>query len=68
MAIGNFQCARNSPVFRFIIGPNMVGPGEQIFNIKILRRLENANLRLVFANTVNTSFNYTFFQLLYMQI
>ena len=29
--------------------------------IKVLRRLERAILRLVFADTVNASFNYTFF-------
>ena len=42
-----------------IIRPTMVRLGKEIF--KILRRLENANLRLVFANTVNKSFIYMFF-------
>ena len=36
-----------------------------MFKMNILKRLGNAILRLVFANTVNASFNYTFFQLLY---
>ena len=48
-----------------IIGPTMVGLGETIFKIKVLRWLENAVLILVFANTLNPSFTYTFFQLLY---
>ena len=30
----------------------MVEPGEEMFNIEVLRRLENAILRLVLANTV----------------
>ena len=33
--------------------------------MKVPRKREKAFLILVFANTVNTSFNYTFFQLLY---
>ena len=34
------------------VGPTMAGVGEKIFKTKVLRRLESANLRLVFANTV----------------
>ena len=37
---------------------------RNIFKIKVLRRLENAISRLVFANTVNASINYKLFQLL----
>ena len=37
---------------------------RKIFNLKVLRRLENAILRLIFASTVNADFNYTLFQLL----
>ena len=35
-----------------IKGPTIVGPGEKIFKMKVLRRLENVSLGLVFANTV----------------
>ena len=50
MAIESFQCARHLLVS--VIGPTRVGPVEKIFIIKALRRLENAILRLVFANAV----------------
>ena len=30
----------------------MVGPGEKIFKMKVLRRLEKTVLRLVLANTM----------------
>ena len=50
MAIENFQCTRHSLVS--VIGPTMIGPAEKIFKIKILRRLENASLRLVFEISV----------------
>ena len=50
MAVENFQCARYSLVPA--IGPIMVGPEEKIFQIKVLRRLENAILRLVFVDAV----------------
>ena len=33
-----------------MIGPTMVGLGEKVFKIKVLRRLENVVLNLVFAN------------------
>ena len=42
--------SRNSLVS--VIGPTIVGPGGHIFRIKVLRRLENAMLILVFANAV----------------
>ena len=42
------------------IGPPWLGPEKNI-----LRRLEDAIFRLVFANIVNSSFNFMFFQLLY---
>ena len=48
MAIDNFQCARHSVVS--IIEPTKVRPGKKRFKIKVLRRLENAILRLIFAN------------------
>ena len=35
-----------------IKGPTIFRPGEKIFKIKLLRKLENAILRLIFANTV----------------
>ena len=38
---------------------------RKILKLKVLRRLENAILRLVSANTVNVSFNYIFFQVVY---
>ena len=50
MAIENFQCARHSLVS--VIRLTMVGPGEKIFKKQLLRRLENAILRLVFENAV----------------
>jgi len=53
MAFENFQRARHSIVS--VIWPTMVGPGERSFKIKVLKRLENAILRLLFANAVNTS-------------
>ena len=34
---------------------------RKIFIIKVLRKLENTSLKLSFGNTVNASFNYTFF-------
>ena len=40
------------------IAPMMVGLGEKIFEIKVLRRPENANLRSVLASKVNKSFIY----------
>ena len=50
MAIENFLCARHSLVS--VLGPTMVGPRLKVFKIKVLRRLENAFLRLVVASTV----------------
>ena len=50
MATEDFQCARHFLVS--VIGPTRVGPAERIFKIKALRWLENAILRLVFANAV----------------
>ena len=50
MAIENSQYARNSLVS--FTGPTIVGSEEEIFKIKVLRRLENTILRLVFANAV----------------
>ena len=55
MAIDSFKYPRHSLVCRSTIGPAMVGPGK-IFKMKVLRRLENAISRLLFANTVNTSY------------
>ena len=46
--------------------PQLLNP-ETIFKMNVLRGLENANLRLGFANTVYAYFNYAFFQLLYKQ-
>ena len=43
----------------------MAGPGEKASNLKALRWLEKAILILVPADAVNTSFDHTFFQLLY---
>ena len=48
-----------------IIRPTTIGPGEKFIEMKVLRRLENFKLILVFANTVNKSFIFIFFQLLY---
>ena len=49
-----------------ILWPTMVGLEKyKYIKMNVLRRLENAILRLVFANTLNASFTYTFFQLLY---
>ena len=59
MAIECTQCARHSIV------ANIVEPGEQTFKSKVLKWLETAILMLIFANTVNTSFHYTCFQLRY---
>ena len=50
MAIKDFQCPRHSP--ESIIGATMAGPVEKNFKVKVLRRLENADLRLVSANKV----------------
>ena len=50
MAIKSFQCTRNSLIS--VIRPTMVGHGEKIFKTKVLRKLENAILRLVFGNIV----------------
>ena len=47
MGIENFQLARH-PVS--IIGPIMIEP-RKLFKIGVLRRLENATLNLVFANS-----------------
>ena len=47
------------------IGPTMVGHGEKNFKIKVLRRLENANLKSGFANALNKSSICMLFQLLY---
>ena len=47
-----------------IVWPTMVGLVKRIFKM-VLRWLENASLLFIFANTLNPSFNYTFFQLLY---
>ena len=38
MAIENFQYDRHSPVS--VIVPTMVGPGENMFKIKVLRKLD----------------------------
>ena len=46
MAMESFQCARHSLGYMSTIGPG------KIFNIEVLRRLENTILRFVFANTV----------------
>ena len=35
------------------VGPTMVGTGEQIFNVRVFRSLENAVLILDFAHTIN---------------
>ena len=51
MAIERFKCARNSPVSWSTIGSTWWGP-EEIFKRRVLRRLENTILRLVFTNTV----------------
>ena len=59
MAVECFNHARHSILPTF--GPTMVGPGEQIFKLKIFRWLEDAILMLIFANTVNISFDNTFF-------
>ena len=40
---------------------------RKIFKIKVLRRPESKILRLIFANTVNASFTYTFLHLIYKQ-
>ena len=40
------------------IGPTMVGPAEEKLKVEVLRWLEKTILILVFANTVNYSFNY----------
>jgi len=45
----------------------MVRIGDKIFTVKAFRWLENAILIMIFANTVNASFNYTFVQLIYTQ-
>ena len=57
------RCVRHSFVCRVYYGPTMVGP-EKSLKMNVLKTLENAILRLAFVNTVNTSFNYTFFELL----
>ena len=38
MAIKTFQCDRHSPVS--VIVTTMVGPGENMFKIKVLRKLD----------------------------
>ena len=53
--------------FVSIIGSAMLGPTEKVLKIMAFIWLENAILRLVFANRVNTSFDCTFFQLLHKQ-
>ena len=50
MIIENFQAVRYSLVSS--IGPTMVWKGEKMLKIKVIRGVENATLRLVFANTV----------------
>jgi len=50
MAIKSIQYPRKFLVY--VIGPTMVGLGEKISKIKVLRWLENAILNLVFANIV----------------
>ena len=51
-------------VGRVYYGPAMAGLGE-IFQNEGSQMAGKRYLRLVFANTVNASFNYMFFQLLY---
>ena len=51
MAIESLKCGRHSLVCRSTTRPTMVGP-EKIFKLKVLRRLYNTILRLLFANTV----------------
>ena len=46
------------------MGPAWLGL-EKIVKMKVFRWLEYAVLQLAFANTVNASFNYMLFQLLY---
>ena len=50
MIIESFKGARHSLVSA--IGPTMGWNGEKVFKIKVIRRLENIILRLVFANAV----------------
>ena len=50
MAIKVIRCTRHS--FVLVTRLTMVGPREKMFKINVLRKLENAILRLVFANIV----------------
>ena len=59
MAIESFQYARN--FLLSIICPTMVRPVEKGFKVKIFIWLENVILILIYANTVSTLFDYTFF-------
>ena len=65
MAIERFQSPRHSFASRVYYKAHHDWARRKIFKIKVLRGLENAILRLVLANTINTSFDYTFFQLFY---
>ena len=65
MAIENFQSARHSLAFSVYYRVHRCWARRKNFKIRVLRRPENANLRLVLGNTGNKSFIYVFFQLLY---
>ena len=64
MGTGNSQCARQSLVLVSNIEPTMVMPGENFQNGGS-QKARKCYSRMVVANTVNVSFNYTLFQLLY---
>ena len=66
MATENSQCTKHSLVSSVCYRVHHSWARRKAFKIKVLIRFENAIFRLVFGNTVNASFNYTFFQLLYM--
>ena len=61
-----FYVEHTGCVLSIILHPELVWthhgwPCRKGFKIKVLRRLENTFKRLSFGNTVNASFNYTFF-------
>ena len=55
---------RHSFVTRISYGPTLVGPGENFQN-ECFQKAGKCYFKICFCNTVNASFNYTFFQLMY---
>ena len=65
MATENFQCAKHSLVSSVYYRVHHSWALRKTFKLKAHRKLETAIFSLVFANTVNASLSYTFFQLFY---